>query len=132
MQAEKRQAAIYCRVAHADGWAIENQRRELLQFAAAQGYDNCAEYFDNGENGLTLDRPAFSRLHNDMLCGTIQVIFVTNISRIGRNILATTKWLDTAKKLGIEVISQQGDLNSDHVMPEFLELMRKSARATKK
>ena len=106
MQADKKQAAIYCRVASKDDFAIERQRQDLRRFAAAQGYEDCAEYLDNGVNGLTLDRPAFSRLHNDMIAGKIQVIFIVSASRIGRDLFATMKWLHEAKASGAEIISQ--------------------------
>ena len=122
MQAEKTQAAIYCRVAHADEFALENQRRTLYDFAAAQGYDDCVEYSDNGESGLTLDRPAFTRLHNDILAGKIKVVFVVSISRIGRDIYTTFKWLDEIQALGVKVISRNGDIESS---VELSSLLRK-------
>ena len=110
MQTEKRKVAIYCRVASEDNLAIESQRESLCRFAAAQGHEDCTEYLDNGESGLSFDRPAFSRLHRDMLAGEIQAIFVLSISRIGRDLFSTMKWLNQAKVLGVEIISKHDDL----------------------
>ena len=107
---KKQKAAVYCRVASEDNVAIENQRQILRRLAAEHGYEDCAEYLDNGESGLSLDRPAFSQLHNDMLAGKIKSVFVLNTSRIGRDLYSTMKWLEQAQTLGVEVISRNGDL----------------------
>ena len=110
MQVETRQAAIYCRVATASDFALEKQRLSLHSFAESRGFDVTAEYLDNGEKGLTFDRPAFSKLDNDMHEGKIQALIVLDISRIGRESLVVSKWLDKAKELGVEVILEHGDI----------------------
>lgn len=43
------------------------------------------EYLDNGPSGLTLNRPAFTRLNANARAGSISVMFVKSISRIGRD-----------------------------------------------
>jgi DNA invertase Pin-like site-specific DNA recombinase len=113
LQANKAKAAIYCRVASADETALEIQRRTMRDFAAQQVYENCAEYLDNGESGLTLNRPAFSQLSNDLRTGKIDVVFINCISRIGRDYTATHEWLDEMRALGVRVVSR----NEGAVMP---------------
>ena len=119
MQANKTKAAIYCRVASADDWAIENQRHTLREFAAGEMYENCAEYLDNGESGTTLDRPAFTQLRNDIRAGKIDVVFVKDTSRIGRDTILTLQWLDEMRAQGVRVISQNQGVELPH---DFLEI----------
>ena len=125
MQTEKRQAAIYCRVAHVDELALDIQRRALHSFAALKGFDVYAEYLDNGESGLTVDRPAFIWLNDDMLDGKIQTGLVINVSRIGRGIDIVFKWLDKARALDVEVISVNGDLPDGNI---FLSLFHEMSK----
>ena len=44
-------------------------------------------YVDNGVSGTTFDRPAFTRLMNDVKTGKIQCIVVKDLSRFGRDYL---------------------------------------------
>ena len=105
MQANPRKAAIYCRVASADENALEQQRRAVSEFAAGQMYEDCAEYLDNGESGMTLDRPAFTQLRNDIRTGKIDVVFVKDTSRIGRDMKQTLQWLDEMRTQGVRIIT---------------------------
>jgi DNA invertase Pin-like site-specific DNA recombinase len=124
LQAEKiqtnpRKAAIYCRVASADDYAIRNQLQTLRDFAAGQMYEDCAEYLDNGVSGMTLDRPAFTQLRNDIRTGKIDVVFVKDTSRIGRDMILTLQWLDEMRTQGVRVIP----MNEGVKLPyDFLEI----------
>ena len=132
METKKMKVAIYCRVASSDDYAIENQRRSLIDFAAAQGYNSCVEYLDNGVSGISLDRPAFSRLDNDIIEGKIQTVFVKNVCRIGRDTFTTMKWLDKMKSLGVEVISLHNDLEFNNtLLPLLGEIMKRESEVGK-
>ena len=109
---EKRQAAIYCRVASADEFALENQRLKMRRFAASKGFDVTVEYLDNGESGLTFDRPAFSEMNADITAGKIHTVLVMSASRIGRESFAVAKWLDKVRKLGVDVVSEHDDIET--------------------
>jgi DNA invertase Pin-like site-specific DNA recombinase len=113
MQSSTKQAAVYCRVASKDDFAMETQRLSLLRFAESKGYTGCAEYLDNGMNGLSLDRPAFNQLYADMLAGNVQVVLLKSVSRISRKTYQVFQWLDMARELGVEVISECDDLPPD-------------------
>lgn len=129
MQAEKGQAAIYCRVASKDDWAIERQLETMRNFAADKGYTDCAEYSDNGESGHTLNRPALSRLNADMSAGKIQTVLVMDTSRIGRGIALIVTWLEMAKALGVEVTSLNGDINGSETLYTILKEISKQSKA---
>ena len=106
MLSNNRKAAIYCRVAHADENALEQQLCTMRDFAAEQMYYNCTEYLDNGESGLSFDRPAFTQLRNDIRTGIIDVVFIVCTSRIGRDIIAVHEWLNEMRALGVRVVSR--------------------------
>jgi DNA invertase Pin-like site-specific DNA recombinase len=111
MQTDRKKAAIYCRVAHRNDDELERQRESLRRFAAAQGYGECAEYLDNGTDGLTLDRPSLNRLNDAIANEEIQIVFVQDTSRIGRRIPAVFTWLSFTKALDVEVVSQNEDID---------------------
>ena len=110
MQAENKIAAVYCRVASKNDFAIERQRYSLNRFAESKGYNDRTEYLDNGVNGLTLDRPAFKMLNAYIADGIIQTVFIKCFSRIGRNTHQVYAWLNMARDLGVEVISECDDI----------------------
>lgn len=107
----KPRVAIYCRVAHGDespnGGAIEAQRQLLRSFAKERGFSNCTEYADHAASGLTLDRPAFVKMCEDIRKGMLDVVLVKDLARIGRDIILVCRWLERMKKSGVDVISVQ-------------------------
>ena len=106
----KPRAAIYCRTANADDFTVEPQRQSLFRLAKEKGFDDLVEYLDKGQKCTTLDRPAFKRLTEDMVAGEIQIVFVKNASRLSRDCIALAEWLEMAHTLGVEVISENGDI----------------------
>ena len=120
MQSNKRKAAIYCRVATASDFAMEKQRDSLRCFAAAEGYEISTEYLDNGAKGLSHDRPAFSRLNKDMQTGIVQTVFVKSVSRIGRDKPAVMEWLNMARSLGVDVISEYDDIDDCETLHKLM------------
>ena len=53
-------AAIYCRTGQHHPARIKAQRAELERLMRAYGYSEFLVYEDDGESGLTDDRPAFN------------------------------------------------------------------------
>ena len=45
-----------------------------------------------------------------MFAGKVKKVFVLNVSRIGRDLYSTMKWLEQAQALSVEVISRNDDL----------------------
>ena len=72
--------ALYCRIANADNTAMALQEEMLLRYAADNGYNDFIIYRDNGESGLTLDRPGMNALMADVRKGRIQTIIHDNLS----------------------------------------------------
>jgi site-specific DNA recombinase len=100
-----RKAAIYCRLANADTERIERQEEELLKYAEQNGYKERACYRDNGENGLSLERPGMQNLINDIKDGKINTVIAYNLNRVARGRQPMVQWLQILKEYGTEFIS---------------------------
>ena len=68
---------------------IESQRLLLRRFAEERGFFVAEEYVDDGYSGTSYDRPAFLRMREDIEAGRISVVLVKDLSRLGRNYIAT-------------------------------------------
>lgn len=100
-----KQAALYIRVAHTDNDAVARQTNELTAYAQRHGHTDIKVYTDNGVSGLSLDRPAFNKLQEDIKTGLIGAVIVKSISRIGRNSLEVTQWVCDITETGVDFIS---------------------------
>jgi DNA invertase Pin-like site-specific DNA recombinase len=105
--------ALYCRTAGKtnppDNTGTEKQKHRLLRFAKEHGYENPVLYIDNGESGITLDRPAMNRLTDDIKSGRVKTVIVTSADRIARNIGLLTEWVSFLKGAGVRCLSLDAD-----------------------
>lgn len=106
MKQPDKQTAIYCRTAsHEDfGFVLDCQKLQLVRYAKEHGYTNPVIYMDNGFSGLTLDRPAFSKMQQGIREGEISTVLVKDISRIGRSYTDVIRWVLETEQAGIEVV----------------------------
>lgn len=85
----KKKVVIYLRLSKEDGdsesMSISNQRKILHEYAKYHNLEIVNEYVDDGITGYTMNRPSFNRLKNDLNNGTVEVILVKDLSRLGRN-----------------------------------------------
>lgn len=108
--ARARNVGLYCRVAHADADSLANQEEMLNNYAKVNGYENSEfnvhhHYRDNGESGLTLDRPGMNKLMGDIQNGRIDVVLVKDISRIARDIANVRDWLRFLRKHDVRLVT---------------------------
>ena len=96
--------AIYCRTAHKDKTSMDMQKRGLLEFARQHGHGNVCCYIDKGASGLIFDRPGFQKMEMDIQAGKIKAVIVKDVSRIGRHMLGTVKWVNDLAGKGISFI----------------------------
>lgn len=105
MHQTEKLTALYCRVAHTDENMITAQTEYLRRYAEKHGYKNISVYADNGCSGLSFVRPAFSAMEADIRAGKIQTIIARDISRIGRDHIATAVWIDRLIASGVALIT---------------------------
>ena len=118
---ENIKVALYIRVANEDNGTAQRQEEMLRSYAEEQGYSNVLAYVDNGVNGLSLDRPALNRLNDNIAAGEVDVVMVSNLSRISRNSLELCEWINNNRKTGVSLISVSDGVFDDS--PENKDLM---------
>ena len=93
--------AIYIRLSREDGGkehsnTVDNQKTLLLQYVAARKDMTLANiYIDNGYSGTNFERPAFSKMMEDVRWGRINCIVVKDLSRLGRSYLESGNYIET-------------------------------------
>ena len=125
---EKIKAAIYCRLANDNPMIMNNQRKKLRIYATENGHDLVAEYYDSGFSGRTLDRPAFLQMDADITAGKIDTVFVSGISRIGRDFIKVGNWLSDLDKRGAKLIAIDGSHEMPSFINDFYGVFRKSRK----
>lgn len=76
--------------------SIANQRRILNQFIDMRGNagSKCKEFIDDGRSGTNFDRPGWKELLEEVENGTIKVVIVKNLSRLGRSNFECSYYMD--------------------------------------
>ena len=86
-------AGLYMRLSREDGKresaGIESQRLMLREYAKRKGFLIVGEYVDDGYSGTNYERPAFERLRQDIESGKINMVITKDLSRLGRNYIAS-------------------------------------------
>lgn len=91
--------ALYIRLSVEDnkkrGNSIDNQQLVLNDYIADKPefkvYDT---YIDNGLSGTTFRRPAFQQMLSDIEAGHIDCVIVKDLSRLGRNFIDTSYYIE--------------------------------------
>lgn len=65
--------------------SIANQKKLLAKVAKEKGYTKTVHFFDDGISGVTMDRPEFNRMMEQLELGKASAVFVKDLSRLGRN-----------------------------------------------
>ena len=123
MEQHKTRVALYMRVAREDDTAINAQKESLCCFAKQHGYSDPVCFEDNGYSGLNLDRPGFKQLDEAINAGSIQIVMVKDISRIGRSMLDVISWIDGLAAKGVHLVTAEGVYeNSD--LPDIRAMVK--------
>ena len=119
-------AGLYTRLSREDGDKLQsdsivNQRALLLDYLKTEpAIAYVDSYTDDGYTGANFDRPEFQRLLRDVRSGRIDCIVVKDLSRFGRNYLATGYYLEELfPQLNVRFIAL-GDHLDSHLRPEEL------------
>ena len=102
---KKTKSVAYCRVACYDKMAMENQIMTINKFAESKDFTITEYYCDNGENGLTLDKPGLNKLLADIKSGKVKTVIAKDISRLVRGHFELISLLDEIKSYGVTLIT---------------------------
>lgn len=83
-------AFLYVRLSRDDdlegeSYSISNQKKLLMKVAKEKGYTNIVIFCDDGISGVTMNRPDFNRMIEQLKLGKAAAVFVKDLSRLGRN-----------------------------------------------
>ena len=88
--ARDRTAFIYVRLSRDDelegeSYSISNQKKLLTKVAKDKGYTNIVVFCDDGISGVTMNRPEFNKMIEQIQLGKVAAVFIKDLSRLGRN-----------------------------------------------
>lgn len=104
-----KRAAIYARVSTDDqseyGYSLDDQEKKgRAQIIARDWTLGHEPYIDDGISGTLRHRPALDRLLRDVEAGTIDVVVVTKMDRLARNLKLLLELWDAIESYGATVV----------------------------
>ena len=93
-------AGLYIRLSHEDGDkgvsdSIINQEKLLKNYIEEKegiSFSDC--YIDEDYTGTNFNRPGFQRMIEDIKAGTINCIIIKDLSRLGRNFIESSRYIE--------------------------------------
>ncbi len=124
-------AAIYLRVSTEDqareGYSLEAQRKRLIAYCKARGWDVASVYVDDGHSGRDTKRPAYTRMMEER--ESWDLILVLKMDRIHRNSVNFTLMMDDLRRWGKEFNSMQESFDTTTAMGRFvMDIMQRIAQ----
>ncbi len=68
-----------------ESYSISNQKKLLTKAAKERGYTHLVDFVDDGISGVTMNRPGFKEMIEQLKLGKASAVFVKDLSRLGRN-----------------------------------------------
>lgn len=131
-------AAAYCRVSTDDqainGYSLEAQRDECVKHLLKRGYNDYEIYVDDGYSAKDMNRPALSRMLEDVKAKKINYIVFWALDRLSRDpIDGLVMCRETFYKNGIKFASITEEIDMDTADGEMMLTIRLSmARAERR
>ena len=106
----KGKVAIYCRVS-TDEQTVDPQLRDLRELAKQRGWDEPAEYVDEGVSGSKDSRPAWNRLWDDVHKGRVKILLVHALDRLGRSLPHLVGVVNTLIEKRVTLVSHRENID---------------------
>lgn len=108
---------IYVRISRDDYGenfeTIENQRQMLLDFSEKNQLGHVySVYIDDNVSGSAFERRGLARLREDVLNGSVNLLLLKDLSRLGRNNSKTLQWIDFLEECGTRILTADGRYDS--------------------
>ena len=98
-------AAAYCRVSTLLNQSIENQSVPIAEYCRNRGFSLVAQFADEGISGKRERRPALDQMLKDARSGKFQVLIVSGLDRLGRDLRHLLTMLDALNSYGVQFVS---------------------------
>ena len=94
--------------------SIANQKKLLAKVAKEKGYTKIVHFFDDGISGITMNRPEFNRMMEQLELGKATAVFVKDLSRLGRNYIEVGRLTEEFfPEHNIRLVSVSDNLDTD-------------------
>ena len=134
-----RRAAIYARVSTAEqveGTSLDSQVAQAEALAAGNGWHIVGRFVDEGVSGAKARRPALDALMVEIRAGTVEVVVVAKLDRIGRSMRHLAALLGDFDDLGVQLVSVSEAFDSStpagrlqrNMLASFAEFEREQIR----
>jgi site-specific DNA recombinase len=117
----KKRVVYYTRVSHdnqvEEGSSLDNQDDRIKKFCELHDYNIVGSFSDPGVSGRKFEnRPEFMRMIKMVDKHEVDVVVVYSLSRFGRNVRDTLKWISylEAKGVAFFTLDFQIDTNTSH------------------
>lgn len=101
---QRKRAWLYSRVDTGDLSLIEDQKKELAEYAKQMGYEVVGESHDIG-SGLNYNRDGITEVSAAAASGRMDTVFIKTLSCLGRDTYQTLKYIEQLNQRGVEVFS---------------------------
>lgn len=108
-------AGIYCRVSTLeqaqDGYSLKAQEEKLKLYANGMQYDIFSTYIDDGYSGSSINRPALSKLINDIKSRNIDIVLIYKLDRLSRNVKNVLELVELFEQFKVTLFSLNENLD---------------------
>lgn len=99
---------------------ISSQKKLLTKAAKEKGYTHLVHFYDDGISGVTMDRPEFNRMMEQLELGKAGAVFVKDLSRLGRNYIEVGRLTDEFfPEHNIRLVAVSDNIDTDEGESEF-------------
>jgi predicted site-specific integrase-resolvase len=111
---------LYGRLSHedelqGDSNSIINQRKILTKYTEDNGFTPYEFIYDDGFSGADFQRPAFSRMMEDVEAGKVATVIVKDMSRFGRDYLKVGFYTEIVfAEKDVRLIAVNDNVDTEH------------------
>lgn len=131
MNNEKLKVAIYLRIGSYDKQEEEKQRKELQDYCKKNNYKPDKYYIDNGYSANDKNRPNYNLLLEDIKQKRIDLILVSDLSRLNRSITDLYDFIDLLNKSNCKLKTLKDNQDVLALMTHFYLGVPKKERGVK-
>lgn len=85
--------------------SLLNQKRILMDYAKNKGYNLIGIFEDDNVSGTNFNRKGIDELIKELENGNVDIVLIKDLSRIGRNKVYSSVFLEYLRRLNVMVIS---------------------------
>ena len=94
-----------------------------MKLAKEKGYKNIVIFCDDGISGVTMDRPDFNKMVEQLKLGKAAAVFVKDLSRLGRNYIEVGRLIEEVlPTLNIRLVAVSDGIDTQEGEDELIPI----------